>query len=56
MQNRIWLETVQIALNLPAWMPMPTLTGKTRLGNPDACGCFPRQDHHQSDKPKRPAS
>jgi hypothetical protein len=30
-QNRIWLEIVQIALDLLAWMPMLALTGKARL-------------------------
>ncbi len=29
-QNRIWLEIVQIALDLLAWMPMLALTGQTR--------------------------
>ncbi|MFG3093962.1 IS1380 family transposase [Streptomyces sp. NPDC048202] len=33
-QNRIWLEIVQIALDLLAWMPMLTLTGKARLWEP----------------------
>lgn len=33
-QNRIWLEIVQLALDLPAWMPMPALTGKARLWEP----------------------
>ncbi len=33
-QNRIWLEIVQIALALLAWMPMLTLTGKVRLWEP----------------------
>ena len=33
-QNRIWLENVQIALDLLAWMPMLALTGKTRLWEP----------------------
>ncbi|MGY3677789.1 hypothetical protein ACVWXU_001412 [Streptomyces sp. TE33382] len=33
-QNRIWLEIVQIALDLPAWMPMLALTGKARLREP----------------------
>lgn len=28
-QNRIWLETVSLALGLLPWMPMLTLTGKT---------------------------
>ncbi|MDX2565304.1 IS1380 family transposase [Streptomyces sp. TX20-6-3] len=31
-QNQIWLEIVQIALDLPAWMPM--LTGETRRWEP----------------------
>jgi hypothetical protein len=29
-QNRIWLEIVQLAPNLLAWLPMLALTGKTR--------------------------
>ncbi|MEU9204691.1 transposase [Streptomyces sp. NPDC048332] len=33
-QNRIWLEIVQIALDLLAWMPMLALTGKARLWEP----------------------
>jgi hypothetical protein len=33
-QNRIWLEIVQIALDLLAWMPMLALTGETRLWEP----------------------
>jgi hypothetical protein len=33
-QNRIWLEIVQLALDLPAWMPMLALTGKARLWEP----------------------
>ncbi len=33
-QNRIWLELVQIALDLLAWMPMLALTGKARLWEP----------------------
>lgn len=33
-QNRIWLEIVQIALELLAWMPMLALTGKARLWEP----------------------
>jgi hypothetical protein len=33
-QNQIWLEIVQIALNLLAWMPMLALTGKTRRWEP----------------------
>lgn len=33
-QNRIWLEIVQIALDLLAWMPMLTLTGRARLWEP----------------------
>jgi hypothetical protein len=31
-QNRVWLEIVQIALDLLVWMPMLALTGKARLG------------------------
>jgi hypothetical protein len=33
-QNRIWLEIVQIALDLLAWMPMLVLTSKPRLWEP----------------------
>lgn len=33
-QNQIWLEIVQIALDLLAWMPMLALTGKARLWEP----------------------
>jgi hypothetical protein len=33
-QNRIWLEIVSLALDLLAWMPMLTLTGKTRRWEP----------------------
>ncbi|MEU3073438.1 IS1380 family transposase [Streptomyces laurentii] len=33
-QNQIWLEIVQIALDLLAWMPMLALTGETRGWEP----------------------
>ncbi|MFF3918451.1 IS1380 family transposase [Streptomyces sp. NPDC001852] len=33
-QNRIWLEIVQIALELLAWMPMLALTGEARRWEP----------------------
>lgn len=33
-QNRIWLEIVQLALDLLAWLPMLALTGKPRLWEP----------------------
>ncbi|GAA3367099.1 IS1380 family transposase [Streptomyces antimycoticus] len=33
-QNHIWLEIVQIALDLLAWMPMLALTGETRRWEP----------------------
>ncbi|XUZ28777.1 IS1380 family transposase [Streptomyces sp. RMIT01] len=33
-QNQIWLEIVQIALDLLAWMPMLAMTGKTRRWEP----------------------
>ncbi|MFA3842626.1 IS1380 family transposase [Streptomyces aureus] len=33
-QNRIWLEIVQLALDLLAWMPMLALAGKTRRWEP----------------------
>ncbi|MGA5278599.1 IS1380 family transposase [Streptomyces cellulosae] len=33
-QNRVWLEIVQIALDLLAWLPMLALTGTTRLWEP----------------------
>ncbi|MFF1479742.1 IS1380 family transposase [Streptomyces sp. NPDC058301] len=33
-QNQVWLEIVQIALELLAWMPMLALTGTARLWEP----------------------
>jgi hypothetical protein len=33
-QNQVWLEIVQIALDLLAWIPMLALTGKARLWEP----------------------
>jgi hypothetical protein len=33
-QNKIWLEIVQIALDLLAWMPLLALTGRARLWEP----------------------
>ncbi|MGW0614505.1 IS1380 family transposase [Streptomyces sp. NPDC002788] len=33
-QNRVWLEIVQIALDLLAWMPVLALTGRARLWEP----------------------
>jgi hypothetical protein len=33
-QNQVWLEVVQIALDLLAWMPMLALTGETRRWEP----------------------
>ena len=33
-QNKVWLEIVQIALDLLAWMPMLALTGQARLWEP----------------------
>lgn len=33
-QNQIWLEIVQLARDLLAWMPMLALTGKARLWEP----------------------
>jgi hypothetical protein len=33
-QNQIWLEIVQLALDLLAWLPMLALTGKPRLWEP----------------------
>ncbi|SEO64166.1 Transposase DDE domain group 1 [Actinacidiphila rubida] len=33
-QNQIWLEIVQLALDLLAWMPMLALTGSSRLWEP----------------------
>jgi hypothetical protein len=33
-QNKVWLEIVQIALDLLFWMPMLALTGKARLWEP----------------------
>jgi hypothetical protein len=37
-QNQLWLEIVQIALGLLAWMPMLALTPQPAAGNPDGCG------------------
>jgi hypothetical protein len=33
-RNRVWLEIVRIAFDLPAWMPMLALTGEARLWEP----------------------
>jgi hypothetical protein len=33
-QNKVWLEIVQLALHLLAWMPMLALTGHARLWEP----------------------
>ncbi|MFI2437038.1 IS1380 family transposase [Streptomyces sp. NPDC018693] len=33
-QNQIWLEIIQIALDLLAWMPLLALTGQARLWEP----------------------
>ncbi|MEU8589389.1 IS1380 family transposase [Streptomyces sp. NPDC048664] len=33
-QNKVWLEIMQIALDLLAWMPMLALTGQARLWEP----------------------
>lgn len=33
-QNQIWLEIVQLALDLLAWMPMLALAGRARLWEP----------------------
>jgi hypothetical protein len=33
-QNKVWLQIVQIALDLPAWMPNLALTGEARLWEP----------------------
>ncbi|GGX24601.1 hypothetical protein GCM10010383_63760 [Streptomyces lomondensis] len=33
-QNQVWLEIVQIALDLLAWMPMLALTGQARRWEP----------------------
>jgi hypothetical protein len=33
-QNQVWLEIVQIALNLLAWRPMLALTGEARRWEP----------------------
>ncbi|WP_328778247.1 IS1380 family transposase [Streptomyces canus] len=33
-QNRIWLEIVQLALEVLAWLPLLALTGKARLWEP----------------------
>lgn len=37
-QNQIWLEIVQTAFDLPAWMPMIAPTGKPAAGNPAVSG------------------
>ncbi len=37
-QNKVWLEIVQIALDLMAWMPMLALRGKARLREPRRLG------------------
>ncbi|MEU9625134.1 IS1380 family transposase [Streptomyces sp. NPDC048155] len=33
-QNQVWLEIIQLALDLLAWMPMLALTGQARLWEP----------------------
>jgi hypothetical protein len=33
-QNQIWLEVVQLALELPVWMPLLALTGEARRWEP----------------------
>lgn len=33
-QNQIWLEIIQIALDLLAWLPMLALTGQARVWEP----------------------
>lgn len=33
-QNQVWLEIVQITLDLLVWMPMLALTGRARLWEP----------------------
>ncbi|WP_329472561.1 transposase [Streptomyces sp. NBC_01723] len=33
-QNKVWLEIVQITLDLLAWMPVLALTGQARLFEP----------------------
>ncbi len=33
-RNQIWLEIVQTALDLPAWMPVLALIGAARLWEP----------------------
>jgi hypothetical protein len=33
-QNRVWLEIIQLSLDLLAWMPMLTLTGQARPSEP----------------------
>lgn len=38
-QNQVWLEIVQLVLDLLAWMPMLAPTGPGRLWEPNACGC-----------------
>jgi hypothetical protein len=41
--NHLWLEIVQLALDLLAWMPMLALTGTARRWEPKkiASGCSP---------------
>jgi hypothetical protein len=39
-QNRIWLEIVQLALELLAWMPMLALTGASRRWEPKRLRLF----------------
>lgn len=43
-QNKVWLEIVQIALDLLAWMPMLPSRARPDAGNPAACdsACSPR--------------
>ncbi|MFB7601239.1 transposase [Streptomyces sp. NPDC056160] len=45
-QNKVWLEIVQIALDLLARMPMLAPTGQARLRDLGTCGsaCSPRPD------------
>lgn len=37
-QNQIWLEIIELVLDLLAWMSMLGLPGKDRLWSPAACG------------------
>src|SRR5256885_6189704 len=50
-QNRVWLEFVQIALDLLAWMPMLALNDQARLWEPRRLRLrlFRRSEEHTSE-------